>query len=120
MVPVADQVGEPQPEVDDGAPYAKAAPLFTMAPVGNIYLKVTPRIFAELRKGKADGKTFLPKVVSAFGASRLAWGSNYPSSEGSLPEIVATAKEGLSVLSADDQAWIFSKTAQTLYPALAD
>ena len=69
--------------------------------------------------GNATHATFFPLLVSKFGASRIAWGSNYPASEGSLPELLKTCQEGLSVLSVDDREWIFSKTAAALYPALA-
>jgi L-fuconolactonase len=58
-------------------------------------------------------------VVEAFGAERLAWGSNFPTSPGTLAEILATAQAGLACLSEEDREWIFSKTAQQLYPALA-
>ena len=69
---------------------------------------------------KATPETFFPRLVAAFGASRLAWGSNYPSSEGTLPAILAVAREFARLLAAADQEWIFGKTAQVLYPALAD
>ncbi len=49
----------------------------------------------------------------------MAWGSNFPTSEGSLADILATAQAGLACLSAEDRSWIFGKTAQQLYPALA-
>jgi L-fuconolactonase len=55
-------------------------------------------------------------VVNEFGADRLAWGSNFPTSPGTLAEILATAQAGLASLSEEDRAWIFSKTAQQLYP----
>ena len=42
------------------------------------------RTFAECRNGKATPETFFPKLVGEFGASRIAWGSNYPASEGPL------------------------------------
>jgi predicted TIM-barrel fold metal-dependent hydrolase len=58
--------------------------------------------------------------VSAFGARRLAWGSNYPASEGSLADLLALARRTLACLPQGDQDWIFYKTAQTLYPVLAD
>jgi len=77
-------------------------------------------IFAECRRGKATPETFFPRLLSVFGASRLAWGSNYPSSEGTLPQLLATAQESLRCLAPRDRDWIFAKTAQTLYPALAD
>jgi predicted TIM-barrel fold metal-dependent hydrolase len=59
-------------------------------------------------------------VVAEFGANRLAWGSNFPASEGTLPQLLKEAKAALSCLSSADQEWIFSRTAQVLYPTLAD
>jgi L-fuconolactonase len=109
-----------RPDLADGPPYNAAAGLFRLAKLPNIYLKLTPRIFAEARREKAAPETFFPRLVSEFGAARLAWGSNYPSSEGMLPRLLQTAKESLACLSASDQATIFAKTAQALYPALAD
>ena len=72
-----------------------------------------------MKKGEASAETFFPKVVEAFGARRLAWGSNYPTSPGALAEILATARAGLASVSEDDQEWIFGKTALGLYPSLA-
>src|SRR5229473_6769534 len=95
-----------RPVLEDGPPYAAAASLFALAGYTNVYLKLTPRTFTESRKGKASPGTFFPKLVSAFGASRLAWGSNYPSSEGPLAQLLAVAKSSLSSLSLDDQSWI--------------
>jgi L-fuconolactonase len=108
-----------RPVLEDGPPYASAASLVALARYPNVYLKLTPRTFIEARKGKATPETFFPKLVSAFGARRLAWGSNYPSSEGSLPELLSLAKSSLATLSQEDQDWIFGKTAQALYPVLA-
>ena len=107
-----------RPVLEDGPPYAAAESLFALAKYPNVYLKLTQRNFTESRKGKATPETFFPKLVSAFGASRLAWGSNYPSSEGSLTELLELATTTLKGLPASDQEWIFAKTAQTLYPAL--
>jgi L-fuconolactonase len=109
-----------RPILEDGPPYAAASSLFDLARLPNIYLKLTPRIFAESRKGNATPETFFPRLAAAFDAQRLAWGSNYPSSEGKLPELLKTARDSVASLSAADQDWIFAKTAQTLYPALAD
>ena len=109
-----------RPVLEDGPPYKAAESLFGLARLPNVYLKLTPRIFAESRRGKATAETFFPRLVSEFGASRLAWGSNYPSSEGSLQDLLAVARESLASLPKADQDWIFAKTAQTLYPALAD
>jgi predicted TIM-barrel fold metal-dependent hydrolase len=109
-----------RPDLADGPPYEAAAGLFSLGRYPNVYLKLTPRIFAESHRGRAVPETFFPRLVSEFGASRLAWGSNYPSSEGSLPQLLATARQSLASLSNADQDWIFFKTARTLYPTLAD
>lgn len=114
---VLDHLG--RPDVLDGPPYANAASLFALADLPNLYLKLTPRIFGDVKKEKASAETFFPRVVEAFGAQRLAWGSNFPTSPGTLKEILATAEAGLQCLSEADRAWIFGKTAGKLYPALA-
>jgi L-fuconolactonase len=114
---ILDHMG--RPALEDGPPYAAAESLFALAQYPTVYLKVTERNFTGSRKGKATPESFFAKVLSAFGASRLAWGSNYPSSEGSLPELLALAKSSLKSLPQADQDWIFAKTAQSLYPALA-
>ena len=114
---VLDHLG--RPDVLDGPPYEQAASLFRLAALPNIYLKLTPRIFGDVKKDKASAETFFPRVAEAFGARRMAWGSNYPTSPGTLQEILATAQAGLACLSEEDRAWIFGKTAQRLYPALA-
>jgi L-fuconolactonase len=114
---ILDHLG--RPEVADGAPYAKAQSLFDLAPLENIYMKLTPRIFGDVKKEKASAETFFPRVVEAFGAKRMAWGSNFPTSPGSLSDILTNAQAGLACLSDEDRSWIFGKTAQQLYPALA-
>jgi predicted TIM-barrel fold metal-dependent hydrolase len=108
-----------RPIVADGPPYNEAASLFEMAALPNIYLKLAPRIFNDARKDKASPDTFFPRLVEAFGADRMAWGSNFPTSPGSVAEILATAQECLVSLSEADRAWVFGGTAKKLYPALA-
>ena len=114
---ILDHLG--RPDVLDGPPYANAASLFEIADIPNLFMKLTPRIFGDVTKGQASAETFFAKVVAAFGARRLAWGSNFPTSPGALAEILATAQAGLATLGEDDRAWIFGRTAQRLYPRLA-
>ena len=102
----------------DGPPYRNAASLFELADLPNLYMKLTPRIFGDVKKNQASAETFFPRVAEAFGANRMAWGSNFPTSPGTLAEILATAQSGLACLDDEARAWIFGKTAQKLYPAL--
>jgi predicted TIM-barrel fold metal-dependent hydrolase len=114
---ILDHLG--RPDVLDGPPYANAASLFAMADLPNIYLKLAPRIFGDVKKGKASAETFFPRLSQAFGANRMAWGSNFPTSPGSVSDILAEAQACLACLSEENRSWVFGRTAQHLYPALA-
>jgi len=105
-------------EMADGPPYAAAAPLFGLARYPNVFLKVTHRSFEEARNGRATPQTFFAQLVREFGASRIAWGSNFPAAKQKLPELIALARDSLGFLPQADRDWIFEKTALTLYPAL--
>jgi len=108
-----------KPALSDGPPYTAAIDVLKLADYKNLFLKLTPRTVEEAQAGKASHETFFPLLVSKFGASRIAWGSNYPASEGTLPELLKVSQTALAVLSAEDRDWIFARTALTLYPALA-
>jgi predicted TIM-barrel fold metal-dependent hydrolase len=85
-----------------------------------VYLKVTERNLVGARSGQATPESFFGRLVADFGASRIAWGSNYPASEPSLPDLVRLAQDTLAFLPDSDRESIFSGTAQVLYPALKD
>jgi predicted TIM-barrel fold metal-dependent hydrolase len=113
---ILDHLGKPT--LSDGPPYSSATDVFRLAEYKNLYLKLTPRTVAEAQKGKATHATFFPVLVSKFGASRIAWGSNYPASDGTLLDLLQVSQAALSVVSAEDRNWIFAKTALALYPVL--
>jgi predicted TIM-barrel fold metal-dependent hydrolase len=96
-------------------PYERCAFLFELAKYPNVHFKLSTNNFRE-----APPETFIPKLLQEIPANRIAWGSNYPASKGTLKEMVDEAKAALSRLPQKDQEWIFAKTAQSLYPALAD
>jgi predicted TIM-barrel fold metal-dependent hydrolase len=104
---------------EDGPPYSKAADFLALARYEQVYLKVTPNNVTPKSWGKGSPETFFGKLIDTFGASRIAWGSNFPNSVGTLPELLATARKAFSFAKEPDQEWIFGKTAQTLYPVLA-
>lgn len=109
-----------RPIQDDGPPYTGADSLWRLAEFPGVYVKVTERNLVGATAGKATPETFFGRLVAEFGASRIAWGSNFPASERSLPELVALAKHTLGFLPDTDREWIFSRTAMTLYPALTN
>jgi predicted TIM-barrel fold metal-dependent hydrolase len=107
-----------RPVLEDGPPYAMASGLFKLARFENLHFKLTTHNVRESREGNATQASFARAVVDAFGAHRIAWGSNFPASKGSLAQLLQDAMECTASLSADEQAWIYSRTAFSLYPAL--
>jgi predicted TIM-barrel fold metal-dependent hydrolase len=105
------------PPVDDGPPFAAAQSFFDLVRHPNLYLKLTTSNFIDLRDA-GQSRPFLEKLVAVFGAHRVAWGSNFPSSPGSVVEFRAWAERELAFLSEADRQAIFSDTALALYPRL--
>lgn len=108
-----------RPDLSDGAPYAAAKALFEMAAFPGVYLKLTNRTLAASAAGLSTPAAFLEKVVDAFGADRIAWGSNFPAAEDALPTLLATARTVLGSRPEAEQALIFGGTARKIYPALS-
>lgn len=108
-----------RPDLSGGPKFPKAARLFELADNPNIYLKLTIRAMEALETANAAAADFFPLLVSRFGASRIAWGSNHPASPGGLKVLLETARQALSCLSAEDNDWIFGRTAELIYPTLA-
>ncbi|REF68440.1 amidohydrolase family protein [Paracoccus versutus] len=115
---ILDHLG--RPDLTDGAPYAKAAPLWKLARFGNLFLKITPRTFDLAEKAPATPASFFAKLVAEYGADRLAWGSNFPANNGSLKELVAQGHRCFAALSETDRAQIWAGTAERLYPQLLE
>jgi L-fuconolactonase len=105
---------------EDGPPYAGAADFLALAKYKQVYLKITPINITPKSWGKGTLATFFGKMIDAFGADRIGWGSNFPNSVGALKEILTAAQKAFSFVKASDQDWIFGKTAQVLYPSLKD
>jgi len=107
-----------RPQLEDGPPYKAAQGLWDLAANPNVFLKISPHNFVGVKKGLATADTFFAKLIAEFGAKRIAWGSNFPTHEGSLSELLQLGRDSLKVASAEDQKWIFGGTTQILYPAL--
>ena len=115
---ILDHMG--RPDLKDGPPYTAAKTLFALAALPNIYLKHSAHVLHGVKEGKASAETFFAKVIAEFGAQRIAWGSNYPTSKGTLSEHLALGRASLATVGEADREWIFRKTALELYPALRD
>jgi predicted TIM-barrel fold metal-dependent hydrolase len=108
-----------RPELGDGPPYARSAALFALARHANLHFKFTTHNVRESRVAPATQASFSRAVVDAFGAQRIAWGSNFPASPGGLDQMLDEALEATAALTGEQRDWIFSRTAHALYPDLA-
>jgi len=108
-----------RPDLSDGPPYAAAQWLFALAEYPNLFLKLTSRTVEESAKGASTSGEFFPRIVAAFGADRIAWGSNFPAHAGPMSRLLSEAQHRLACLDAADRAAIFAGTARRLYPVLA-
>ena len=98
---VLDHMARPDPEKPDR--------LLALARYPNLYLKYTTH------NARDASRAFLHRVVSTFGAQRIAWGSNYPASDGTLKQLLGEARGTLSAVSAEERDWVFKRTARGLY-----
>jgi L-fuconolactonase len=107
-----------RPALADGAPYALANSLWALARFENLSFKYTTHNVRESAQALATQGSFARHMVAEFGARRIAWGSNFPASKGSLAGLLDEALQATASLSNEDRAWIFGGTAQRLYPEL--
>lgn len=107
-----------RPVLEGGKPYHQMQGLFDLARYDNLYLKLTPRTFDLAQAAPGGPEDFFPHLVKTFGADHLAFGSNYPASEGTLKGLITQGLATLAHLPQADQEWIWGKTAQVLYLTL--
>jgi L-fuconolactonase len=107
-----------RPPLEAGAPYAEAKALFDLARYENLHFKFTTHNVRESKSGRSTQAQFARQVVDTFGPHRIAWGSNFPASAGSLQDHLNEALQATAALTSTEREWIFSRTAHALYPVL--
>jgi predicted TIM-barrel fold metal-dependent hydrolase len=99
----------------EGPPYRAAAPLLELSSLRAVHLKVTPHNLAEAGPDE-DPAQLVDALASAFGAERLAWGSDHPQyGESTYAEKLTQARRACRNLSAADQAAFLGGTAERLW-----
>ncbi|MER6082838.1 amidohydrolase family protein [Streptomyces sp. NPDC001833] len=104
-----------RPDLSDGRPYRNADDLFEMAAYPGVHLKLTHRALEAAEKGASVPAAFMADLVAAYGADRIAWGSNFPAAEGTPAGLLAQARKAASGLPRADQALIFGGTTAAFY-----
>ena len=109
-----------RPRLEGGPPYAAAGELFALAAYQGVFLKITSVTIQRAdREPGGDARKLIRRLAEGFGADHLAWGSNFPASEGSLSDLRNTASAAISELTAGEQASFLGGTAARIYPRLA-
>ncbi|OON79652.1 amidohydrolase family protein [Streptomyces tsukubensis] len=108
-----------RPDLSDGPPYRRAEDLFRMAAFPGVHLKLTHRALDAADQGASTRAGFLADLVSAFGADRIAWGSNFPAAQGTPADLLAQAREAASGLPEADQELILGGTTAAFYTPVA-
>jgi L-fuconolactonase len=104
------------PRLEDGPPFANAAPLFDLVKLPNVYLKFSSVNLYAAAAGESTPKDFFKLLLDVFGPRRLMWGSNFPNTyDRGLKEQLAMAQDELSFASAADRRWLFADTARSVW-----
>jgi predicted TIM-barrel fold metal-dependent hydrolase len=104
------------PDLRDGPPFSGLAPLFELAELASLYLKVTCHV---LEAARDDAAAFVSVLAATFGAERLVWGSDYSQThDRPYEELVELGRAACSGLAPRDQARVLGENALTLWPSL--
>jgi len=103
------------PALDDGPPYSGLQPLIELAGYPGLNVKVTTLNLRNAAKGSSTPRAFMEALRSSFGAGRLLWASNFPSSDGPLHEHLALARDAVKEFSEADRDAFLGGNAQRIY-----
>ncbi len=102
-----------------GEAFAQAEPLFALADLPNLNLKLTTHVLDAAAKASGDPAPFVEALVGRFGAERLMWGSDFCQiHDRPYAELVALAHRAFGTLSSNDRAHCLGDTACRLWPAI--
>jgi predicted TIM-barrel fold metal-dependent hydrolase len=114
---ILDHFAHPPPEDDPAS--AGMQTLRELARRPNLFLKLSAPVLRDFDEAHRPFRPFFERVLEAFGSGRIAWGSNFPASPGTLSALLERVKAELAFLPECDREAIFAGTALRLYPALA-
>ena len=109
VVVAMDHAGFPDlPLTDD-------APVFGLVELPDVHLKVS----SHLLEAAPDPHAVLARLVAAFGADRLCWGSDYPQTSTDYDALVQLGVDAAAPLPAPQREAFLSGTALRLFPVPA-
>ncbi|MGV9967844.1 amidohydrolase family protein [Streptomyces olivaceus] len=106
------------PVMDGGPPYEKSRPLLELNRHPNVFLKFTNDNVERADPEFGGARGLIGALVSEFGSDRIAWGSNFPATQGSLEELTWSAEDTLAELTETQRRDILGGTARRIYRGL--
>ncbi|MET7299179.1 amidohydrolase family protein [Embleya sp. NPDC005575] len=101
-------------DLTGSTPFA-AAPLFDLAALPAVRVKVSTHVL-NLAAAEGDPADVVDRLARAFGAHRMAWGSDHPQTAGSTyPAMVALGRRAARRLSPADRDDFLGRTALSLW-----
>ena len=98
---------------------AMTVALEALAQLPNACLRISSTSLGPYANLSDDDKDLFRRVIEAFTAKRMMWGSNFPSSrQGGYIGQVELGKTALPWLSAEDLDWMMGGAAHTFWPML--
>ena len=104
------------PDLAGGPPYSSARPLFEMAALPNVHVKVSTNALDLATRAGGDPRDFVSALAAAYGPHRLQWGSDWSQThDRPYGELVGYARRAFSVLSEEDRSWVEGEAARTFW-----
>jgi L-fuconolactonase len=103
--------------LDDGPPFRKATSFFGLARYPRVNVMFSDHVVKAAAPSGAT-RAFFEQALATFGPDRMLWGSNFPSSKGTVKELRAISQDALAFASERDRTALFAGTARRLYPRL--
>jgi L-fuconolactonase len=114
LTAILDHAGRPQ-LADDAALYPSATGLPALSETGRVFVKLTPPAVLRAQRETGSAAPLVHALVREFGAANVLWGSNFPASDGTLPELFDLVKAQLPAIKDADLALIAGGTAARVY-----
>lgn len=91
-------------------------PVFSLAPLEHVALKVTSHVLTEVRGAGGDPAQVVASLAERFGTHRLLWGSDYPQTDlGDYEAHLALARDALRPLGTTASTAVLGANAESLF-----
>jgi len=101
------------PDLSGGPPYERARPLFEIAAVPGLQVKVSTNALDQATKAGGDPRDFVAALADAYGPERMQWGSDWSQThDRPYADLVAYAERAFSVIPEDARRWVDGDAAR--------